>query len=217
MSRPDESASGADATVPPAVREAIADNPDAVARLLRQSGQLAELLDALALVEDSVDDRMIEGLSADATQLGLAATELAGEGTVELSSSVGANGDELARAIEQIAVLQRTGTLDQLVELADALALVTDAMDDRMVETLAETGTSLGEVADTAADDDVRRGLVRTLEGVGRASAEEPESLGPIGLVGALRDPEVKAGMGYLVAVARGIGAANGADDEGGR
>jgi uncharacterized protein YjgD (DUF1641 family) len=143
MSRPDESASGADATVPPAVREAIADNPEAVARLLRQSGQLAALL--------------------------------------------------------------------------DALALVTDAMDDRTVETLAETGTSLGEVADAAADDDVRRGLVRTLEGVGRASAAEPESLGPIGLVGALRDPEVKAGMGYLVAVARGIGAANVADDEGGR
>jgi uncharacterized protein YjgD (DUF1641 family) len=84
-----------------------------------------------------------------------------------------------------------------------------------MIERLAATGTSLGEVADTASDDDVRRGLVRTLEAVGRASAldADVESLGPLGLLGALRDPKVKAGMGHLVAIARGLGAAADGDD----
>lgn len=195
-------------TLPPEVREAIADNPETVAALLEQSGQLSAMLDALAIVEDGLDDEMVESLASDATTLGLAATELADRETVELGAAVGENGDELAAAVRQIAVLQRTGTLDRLTEVADAVALLTDAMDDEMVETVASTGTSLGELADTATEDEVSHGLARMLNGVGEAGAGAADPVGPIGLIGALRDPDVKAGMGYLVAVARGIGAA---------
>jgi uncharacterized protein YjgD (DUF1641 family) len=196
------------ADLPPAVREAIAEHPEAVAGLLRRSGQLTTLLDAVALIEDAADDRMVDGMAADATHLGLAASELADAGTVELGASVGANGPALAAAIERIAALERSGSLDRVVELADALALVTDAMDDGMVESVAATGTSLGEVATTAADEDVQRGLTRTLEAVGRAETGDRQPVGAVGLVRALRDPEVKAGLGYLLAVARELGAA---------
>jgi uncharacterized protein YjgD (DUF1641 family) len=216
MSTIDDSGTAGESTeVPPAVTEAIADNPEAVASLLEQSGQLSSMVDALSLLEDGLDDRMVESVAEDATTLGLAATELADDGTVELSGAVSEHGHDLAEAVERIAVMQRTGTLDRLTEIADAVTLLTDAVDDEMVETLAATGTSLGEVADTASDDAVRRGLVRTLEGVGRANGPDAseQSLGPLGLLGALRDPEVKAGMGHLVAIARGIGAATAAVD----
>ncbi|MFW5937875.1 MAG: DUF1641 domain-containing protein [Halanaeroarchaeum sp.] len=195
-------------TLPPEVREAIAANPETVVALLEQSGQLSAMLDALALVEDGLDDEMVESLTSDATTLGLAAAELADRATVDLGAAVGENGTELAEAVRQIAVLQRTGTLDRLTEIADAVALLTDAADDEMVETLAATGTSLGELADTATEEEVSHGLARMLNGVGEAGAAEADPVGPIGLIGALRDPDVKAGMGYLVAVARGIGAA---------
>lgn len=69
---------GADAdaeTLPPEVREAIADNPETVAALLEQSGQLSTLLDALALVEGFGDaaDRSTEEYYRLGTQLGQAA------------------------------------------------------------------------------------------------------------------------------------------------
>jgi uncharacterized protein YjgD (DUF1641 family) len=200
------------AEVPPEVVDAIADHPEAVAALLERSGQLSSMLDALALVEDALDDRMVEDLTADATTLGLAAAELADDGTVELGSAVGANGADLAVAVERVATLHRSGTLDRLFEVADALALLTDAADDEMVESVVTRGTALGEVATTAADDDVRRGIERLLDGLGDATVAESEPLGPLGLVRALRDPEVQAGVGFLVAVARGIGADEGAD-----
>ena len=208
-----EDGEGAD-SLPPEVAAAVAEHPEAVADLLERSGQLSTLLEAV-----EADGEADAALSEEARTLGRAATGLAGDGTVALGEAVGDNGDDLAAAVEQIAIMQRTGTLRRLVEVADAITLLTDAMDDEMIETLAATGTSLGEVADTASQDDVRRGLVRTLEGVGRASAPDGEaaSLGPLGLLGALRDPEVKAGMGHLVAIARGIGAAAPrAPDEGG-
>ncbi|MFC5279232.1 DUF1641 domain-containing protein [Halorubrum rubrum] len=217
MSTTDEGTDDASAdtgALPTEVREAVAENPEAVAALLERSGQLSTLLDALALVEDGLDDETVESVASDATTLGLAATELADGETVELGAAVGENGGELADAVRRIARLQRTGTLDRLADVADAVALVTDATDDDMVETVAATGTSLGELADTATDDEVRRGLVRLLEGVGAAGAEEAGPIGPVGLLGALRDPEVKAGMGYLVSVARGIGTA-GPDPDG--
>lgn len=203
----DEGDQGAERAVPPEVERAIAENPEAVAGLLERSGQLGELLDVLALFEDGLDDEMVERLTDDGTTLGLAAAELAERETVALSASVGRNGAELAEAVDRIATLQRTGTLDRLFEIADTLALLTDGLDDEMIESLAATGTALGELADTAGDDQVRAGLVDLLEGVGRADAEGAEPVGALGFAGALRDPEVKAGLGYLLALARGVGA----------
>ncbi|MFC7229275.1 DUF1641 domain-containing protein [Salinirubellus salinus] len=187
----------AERELPSVVTEAVREDPETAAALLARSGQLSTLVDE-AVVED------------------LPSGDVPDTHRAELDAAVGQHGTELAAAVERVAMLQRTGTLDRLTEIADAMALLTDAMDDEMVETLAATGTSLGELADTASDDEVRRGLARVLEGVGTASAEEATPVGPLGLVGALRDPEVQAGMGYLVATARGIGTA-GERPDGGR
>lgn len=118
----DSSTAGESTEVPPAVTEAIADNPEAVASLLEQSGQLSSMVDALSLLEDGLDDRMVESVAEDATTLGLAATELADDGTVELSGAVSEHGHDLVAAVERIAVMQQTGTLDRLTEIADSLA-----------------------------------------------------------------------------------------------
>jgi uncharacterized protein YjgD (DUF1641 family) len=157
-------------------------DPEAVAAALERSGQAAAVRDALA---------------PD------------GEPTA-VREAVAANDADLEAAIEQVVAMQRSGTLDRMVEVADAVTLLTSVMDDETIETLARTGSSLGEVADTAGRDEVRSGLIRTLEGVGRASGPDADTapVGAVGLLRALRDPEVRAGMGHLVAVARGIGAA---------
>jgi len=89
-----------------------------------------------------------------------------------LGEATGENADELADAIETLARLQRSGTLDDLLAMADLLALASNAMDDEMVTDLAATGTRLGEVADTATDDDVARTLEDVLEAVGEAGDE---------------------------------------------
>lgn len=74
-----------------------------------------------------------------------------------------------------------------------------------MVTTLAGTGTGKGGVAETASGPDARAGVETLLDGVGDATGEPSEPAGALGLVRALRDPEVQFGTGYLVAVARAI------------
>jgi uncharacterized protein YjgD (DUF1641 family) len=187
---------------------AIEENPEAVAAFVERLDAVNELLDVLSLGSEAMTDDMVAELSGTAATLAEAGDGLATDETVRLAAAVGENGEELREALETLVELQRTGTLDQLVALTDVLGLASDAMTDDMVAELASTGSSLGEVADVAAEPETVRGVQAMLRAVGDASEsdEPPERVGPVGLLKATRDPEVQAGLGYLLAVARGLG-----------
>jgi len=191
-----------------ALEEAIAENPEAVARFVRHLDAVNELLDVVELGADALDDEMVTELSGTAATLAESADGMATEETVRLAESVGQNGGDLAEAMETVVELQRTGTLDDIVALADVVSLGADALDDEMVVTLARTGNRLGEVVDTAADEDTARGIETLLQSLGEASDPEtpPDKVGAWGLMKATRDSEVQVGLGYLVAVARHLG-----------
>jgi len=118
--------------------------------------------------------------------------------------------DGLAAAVaedpEAVAAFVRR--LDDVNELLDVLALATEAADDEMVSSVAGTAGSLGELADEAADAETVRGARTLLRALGDAGDPETTSreVGALGLLQALRDPEVKRGLAFLVALARGIG-----------
>lgn len=119
--------------------------------------------------------------------------------------------EALAEAIEgnEEALATFLENLDQVNELMDVVALGSAAMDDEMVIMLAETANSAGTLADTATEPETVRGLESMLHAIGDATGdmeEPPERLGMIGLLKAMRDPDVQMGLGYLVAVARGLG-----------
>ncbi|ELY66348.1 DUF1641 domain-containing protein [Natrinema versiforme] len=188
------------------LEDLVADNPDEVARFLERLGAVNELLDTADLATAAMDDRMVEDVAGTATNLGAAADGLATPEAARLGEATGENADELADAIETLARLQRSGTLDDLLAMADLLALASNAMDDEMVTDFAATGTRLGEVANTATDDDVARTLEGLLEAVGEAGSEPADPVGPIGVAKALRDPDVKAGLGFLLSLAKAMG-----------
>lgn len=123
---------------------------------------------------------------------------------------------ELEEAIAENpeAVSEFVRRLDAVNELLDVLELGERAVTDEMVRSLAETGSGLGELADTATEEETRAGLETVLRGVGAAEREAPEEFGLLGLVRSARDPDVKRGLGYLLAVARAIGRAQDAGVE---
>ena len=191
---------------PDDLEAAIAENPAAVAEFVERLDAVNELLDVLALGEGALTDEMVVELSGTAATLAESADGLATEETVTLAEAVGGNGEELADAMETLLALQRSGTLDELAEVAAVASLLTAALDDEMVRSLAGTGSALGEIADTAAEDDTRDGLQTVLSGVGAAEGSDPEPVGPVGLVRQIRDPEVQYGLGYIFAIAGAIG-----------
>lgn len=133
-------------------------------------------------------------------------TDANGDPDVDLEQLVAENATEFAESLETIAYLQETGTLDDLLELVELVSLITAAMDDEMIMSVAAMGTRIGELADTAAKDDVATGLDDVLAALGEATDEQPEKVGMVGLLKALRDPEVQAGLGVVIALARALG-----------
>ena len=184
----------------------VEENPEEVARFLDRLDLVNDLLDATAVATSAMDDEMVQSLSGTGTNLAMAADGMATEETVRLGETVGENADELAEGVEKVAELQRTGTLDDLLEMTELVSLLRGAADDEMIMSLASTGTRVGELADTATDEDVARGLDDVLTALGEASSEEAEEVGVLGLLKATRDPDVKAGLGVVIGLARALG-----------
>jgi Uncharacterized conserved protein len=161
----------------------------------------------------AMTDEMVVELSGTAETLAASADGIATDETVGLAESVGENGGELQEALDTLVDLQRSGTLDELAELGDVVSLGTSAMTDEMVRSLAGTGSSLGELADTAAQDDTRDGLTAMLNSVSAAEQAETVAIGPVGLMKAVRDPEIQHGLGYLLAIAKALGQQQSTDD----
>jgi uncharacterized protein YjgD (DUF1641 family) len=113
---------------------------------------------------------------------------------------------ESAIAENPDAVVAFLARLDLVNDLLDAADLATSALDDEMVRELARTGSSLAEVADTASDPDTVAGLQTMLQAVGRANREADEPLGLRGFLRTLRDPALRRGVRFLLAVARNLG-----------
>ncbi|MUW14803.1 DUF1641 domain-containing protein [Halorubrum sp. CBA1125] len=191
---------------PTDLESAIEQNPEAVAEFVEHLDAVNELLDVLSLGESALDDEMVRELSATGSTLAESADGLATDETVALAETVGENGDELREALDTVLTLQRSGKLDELAELAEVGSLATAALDDEMVTSLAGTGAALGEVAQTASDDDTRDGIEMLLESVGEAERKPPKQVGAVDLLRGLRDQDVQYGLGYLLALAGAIG-----------
>ena len=185
---------------------AIAENPEAVADFVKRLDAVNELLDVVDLGTSAMTDEMVVELSGTGETLAASADGIATDETVGLAESVGENGAELQAALDTLVELQRSGTLDELAELGDVVSLGTSAMTDEMVRSLAGTGSSLGELADTASREGTRGGLTALLNSVDAAENAETSQVGMVGLMKAIRDPEIQQGLGYLLAVAKALG-----------
>ncbi|WP_253738409.1 DUF1641 domain-containing protein [Halohasta salina] len=185
---------------------AIAENPEAVAEFVKRLDAVNELLDVVDLGTSAMTDEMVVELAGTGERLAASADGIATDETVGLAETVGENGAELQEALDTLIELQRSGTLDELAELGDVVSLGTSAMTDEMVRSLAGTGSSLGELADTAAQDETRDGLAAMLNSVSAAEQAKTVAVGPVGLMKAIRDPEIQHGLGYLLAIAKALG-----------
>ncbi|MFB6070664.1 MAG: DUF1641 domain-containing protein [Halanaeroarchaeum sp.] len=79
------------------------------------------------------------------------------------ASNLEAESAAIENAMETMLELERSGTLDDLTDAANAISLAADAMDDEMVVSLVGMGSTLAEAGDGLATD----GTVRMAESVG--------------------------------------------------
>ena len=124
-------------------------------------------------------------------------TDTAADLPPELASALAANQDALVGVVEEA---------EAVGQLLDLLAFAAEALDDEMVVLLARTADQFGELADTASEPETVQGLQSMLVAVGDAADEPPLRVGTLGLLRAMRDPEVQVGLGFVLAVSKALG-----------
>lgn len=163
-----------------AIRDALSRHGEDIAAAVERTDEIAEIIDLAILTIASADEEEVEHVTVAVSNLLAAVDGLSTEGSVALAEAVGESGEELARALELVVRLEQEGDLDGLVELAEAVSAVT-----------------------------VDEGSVSGLDRLARAASEAEDRAEPVGLLGFLRGVrtrEGRAGLGYLLAVLRGLG-----------
>jgi uncharacterized protein YjgD (DUF1641 family) len=119
----------------------------------------------------------------------------ADDATEELTAAIEENPEAFATFVRNL------DTVNELVEVAE---LGTAAMDDEMITSLARTGSSLGELADSAAKTETRSAVQLLLRALGDAAASGP--IDRHDLWDGIRSGDFLRGVRYGLSILRSLG-----------
>lgn len=212
-----------------ALRAAIEAYGGEYADAAEYTDELEDVLRTAIVVLASADEADVEHVTDSLVALVNAADGISTEGTVALAEGVGENGAELAATLETLVELQRDGHLDTFVTLAEAFS---ESLSPEEAEHLAETihdnadefagaldsvlelerEGDLDDLVATAQtlsaldiDENAVAGMNRFFGAIGDAE-RDAESMGLLGTIRSLGNADVRAGLGYLIALLKAQG-----------
>ncbi|WP_202318412.1 DUF1641 domain-containing protein [Archaeoglobus neptunius] len=122
-----------------------------------------------------------------------------------LIRKIAENIEHISEAIDKLVWLEKSGNLDALLGFSALIKLVQDSISDAVVDRNMEMLTNIGLLSTKFTSD---RALM-LLNALGDAICRcerEPEPVGVVGLMKALREPEVQKALGMLLNIARELG-----------
>jgi uncharacterized protein YjgD (DUF1641 family) len=212
-----------------AIRDALETNGKSLAAVINNSDEFENALETAILVIASADQAELDEITDSTANLVAAVDGLSTEGTADLATDLGENADHLSASLETIVTLQQDGHLDDLValataftdslspdeiealstmlsehgpELVDAVEAVIELQRDGQLEDLMETATTLSALD---IDEQAVAGMNDFLGAVGEAQRDS-EPVGVLGTVRQLKSQDLRASLGYLLAVLKALG-----------
>ncbi len=122
-----------------------------------------------------------------------------------LLKKIAENREHLAEAIDKLVWLEKSGNLDALLGFSALIKIVQDSISDAVVERNMEMLSNIGLISTKFTSDRALK-LFNALGDAICRCEREPEPVGLIGLMKALREPEVQKALGMLLNIARELG-----------
>lgn len=125
----------------------------------------------------------------------------------DVMEKLSSNGDEILSVLNKLVMLEKRGLLDELLKLAELVTnLVTmaqETVDSEIEELITKNTEILMSIGILLANDKVKK-LVNAIE---EATLDlEYETAGLMDLLKAMREPEVKKAIGFLIGFLRELG-----------
>ena len=125
------------------------------------------------------------------------------EKTLDALTALVQRADILKELVNTLYDFKRSGVLDDLLNAASSLRFFTEGL---LTRDFVEKAGKLQEVALTAGTNLAMDSSKVDCLTYALAAAEDAKQVGLIGLLSALRDPEVQRGLGFLTAVLKKLG-----------
>ena len=122
-----------------------------------------------------------------------------------LIRKISENKEYLIEAIDKLVWLEKSGNLDALLGFSALIKIVQDSISDAVVERNMEMLANIGLIS-TKFTSDRALMLFNALGDAICRCEKEPEPIGLVGLLKAIREPEVQKALGMLVNIARELG-----------
>lgn len=111
--------------------------------------------------------------------------------------------DLLLSVLDKVAVLEKNGTLDRLLELSQALGVATEALTEHSIKHLTETALPLLEIGDQLLSSSLIKSTPKLLNAVEKTSRDmagaNMQPLSVFGLLGLLKKKEVQEALHFGV------------------
>lgn len=123
-----------------------------------------------------------------------------------LLEQVRASAPALTHALQRVDELHQSGALDTMLDMAQVLQAAKVSVGDAMVHRMANMVRVLGEMVDVATTCGLPDKLPAVVEAVGTARADaeaDQTTLGVMGLMKALRQPETQFALKFVLALSR--------------
>ena len=220
---------GAEGDGQAAVQDALAANGETLADVLDRSDEFEDALETAILVIASADQEELDEITGSTANLVAAVDGLSTDGVADLATDLGENAEEISASLETIVTLQQDVHLDDLAALATAFTeSLSPAEIEELSTLLSENGPELVGALDTVLELQRERqleALVRTAKTISAIDIDEDAVDGMNDFLGAVgearRDPEpvglrrtlrqltsrdLRAGVGYLLALLKAQG-----------
>lgn len=212
-----------------AIRDAVSANGEQLAAVINNSDEFENAFETAILVLASADHDELDEITDSTSNLIAAVDGLSTDGTADLATDLGENAEALSASVETVVTLQQDGHLDDLAalatafteslspddiealstmlsesgpELVDALDTVLELQRDGQLEALVGTAKTLSAID---IDEDAARGMNDFLGAVGEARRDS-EPVGVRGTLRRLKSRDIRAGVGYLLALLKAQG-----------
>lgn len=171
-------------------------NPEVLSSLLSKAEVLDDALTMVKIASDALTSETIENVTKKIEKTAVLIELIEKPGLMKMLDELVTVGERLLPILDRVAELTENGTLEKLLELAEASGILVDAVTETTIDHATKKINQLTELSDQLLNSTMMKAMPRILEisdsAYNEVSQLEQKPIGIFGLMSLLKEPAVQ-------------------------